>query len=378
MTKARQPGFKHNLKLIERRQAMKTPNREKPGWSRTELAEAVNKALVELFPGQNTKSDEVDGRWIGKLERRDHSWPSDARRAALRRALGVQTDAEIGLYIRRKMVRSEPRIARDLSSVDGSVAHPARRYNYWLGGKDNFAADRESGDEISNFFPTAVIAALANRAFVGRAITYLAGLGVRQFLDIGCGLPAPDNTHEVAQRIVPDARVVYVDNDPIVMAHARALLLGHPSGKTAYLEADLRDPESILDHPALEETLDLTQPVGLLLVAVLHFIRDDSQALAAVRRLLEVLPSGSYLVVSNATTDFNTPEVVALYEQMVAAGRNDIVCRSKEQFGRFFDGLELVEPGIVPAHDWHAEDADAPGRPSAADVSLYGAVGRLP
>ncbi|WIN00812.1 SAM-dependent methyltransferase [Actinoplanes oblitus] len=279
--------------------------------------------------------------------------------------------------MRRKNAPGAGRVTPKSSQLDTSTPHPARRYNYWLGGKDNFAADRQSGDEISRLFPTAMIAARANRAFLRRAVSYLAHRGIRQFLDIGTGLPAPDNTHEVAQRIAPSSRVVYVDNDPIVMVHARALLQSHPEGRTAYLEGDLREPQAILRHRLLKQTLDMTEPVALLLVAVLHFIQDDDEAVAVVKKLRDSLPSGSYLVVSNATTDFNAPEVVAAYEGMVAAGKNDIRCRPKEQFSRFLDGLELVEPGIVPANDWRAEDLGDPERPSAADVSLYGAVGRV-
>ncbi|MBG0567547.1 SAM-dependent methyltransferase [Actinoplanes aureus] len=368
---------RNNNILIARREAVQPSNRAERGWTRTELADAVNRALAELYPCENTAVEEVDGRWIGKLERGLHSWPSERRRAALRHVLGVRTDAELGLYIRRKKPRGAHQVSRGPSVIDTSTPHPARRYNYWLGGKDHFEADRRSADEISKGFPTAVGAARANRAFLRRAVTYLAKAGIRQFLDIGTGLPAPDNTHEVAQRITPEARVVYVDNDPIVMTHARALLLGDPRGRTAYLEADLRDPEVILQHPALKRTLDLTEPVALLLIAVLHFIQDDDQALAVVRRLRRALPPGSYLVVTNATIDFSTPEVVAFYEQMVASGKSDIRLRPIAQFSRFFEGLELVEPGIVPAHDWRAEDLDDPARPSASDVSLYGAIGRV-
>src|SRR3954453_13107577 len=156
--------------------------------------------------------------------------------------------------------------------MNTSVAHPTRRYNYWLGGKDHFAADRESGDLLANAFPTARIAAQENRDFLRRSVRFLAESGGRQFLDIGTGLPVPDNTHEIAQRIAPESRGPYVDNDPIVMTHSRALTIGTPAGRTGSLEADLRDPEAILGHPELKAVLDLGEPVALLLVAVLHFL----------------------------------------------------------------------------------------------------------
>jgi hypothetical protein len=259
--------------------------------------------------------------------------------------------------------------------LDRSVAHPARRYNYWLGGKDNFAADRESADLLAKAFPTARIAARENRDFLRRTVRFLASSGVRQFLDIGTGLPVPDNTHEIAQRVDPTSRVLYVDNDPIVMAHSRALTIGTPEGRTGYVEADLRDPEVILDHPERLAVLDLHQPVALLLVAVLHFIHDDDQAVAVVRRLLDALPAGSYLVASNLTLDYAPPEQVAKHEELLASGRTDARARDRTGFARFFTGLELVPPGIVAVSDWQP---DRDERPSAVDVSIYGAVARLP
>jgi SAM-dependent methyltransferase len=260
--------------------------------------------------------------------------------------------------------------------MDTSVAHPARRYNYWLGGKDNFAADRESGDLLATRFPTARVAALENRAFLRRTVRHLTEAGVRQFLDIGTGLPVPDNTHEIAQRIAPESRVLYVDNDPIVMTHARALTVGTPQGRTGYLEADLREPGRILDHPELREVLDLGRPVALLLVAVLHFLHDDDQAAAVVRRLLDALPAGSHLVASNLTMDYAPPRQIAVHEELLASGRTDARARSAAQFGRFFAGLELLEPGIVAVSDWRP-DRPADQRPSPTDVAINGAVGRL-
>ncbi|MEV8516879.1 SAM-dependent methyltransferase [Dactylosporangium sp. NPDC051484] len=261
--------------------------------------------------------------------------------------------------------------------IDTSVPHPARRYSYWLGGKDHFAADRESGDAIASAFPAVVDLARANRAFLKRSVRFLAESGVRQFLDIGTGLPAPDNTHEVAQRVAPEARVVYVDNDPIVMVHAQALLVGDARGRTSYLEADVRDPEAILGHPNLHDTLNLNQPVGLLLVAVLHFVHDDEQVASIVRRLVDELPSASYLVLSHGTMDFSTPEGVAAYERMFASGGTDVRARSKAAIAQYFEGLELVEPGVVGVADWRP-DEPVTDRPKSRDLGIYGAVGRKP
>ncbi|BBH69352.1 hypothetical protein ACTI_60370 [Actinoplanes sp. OR16] len=261
--------------------------------------------------------------------------------------------------------------------IDPNVAHPARRYNYWLGGKDNFAADRASGDELQKHFPAVRLGALANRALLQRATCFLtAEAGIRQFLDIGTGLPTADNTHEVAQRHAPESRVVYVDNDPLVMVHARALLNSSPEGRTAYIEADLNDPASILEDPVLAETLDLKQPVGLMLIAVLHFIHGHGAAKPIVSQLLDALPSGSYLVATHATSDFGTPEQQALYQQLIAQGRSDVWTRPQAEFASLFEGLELVEPGVVPASEWRPEaGAEIPSR---SDINVWTAVGRKP
>ncbi|MEV4826553.1 SAM-dependent methyltransferase [Micromonospora sp. NPDC049274] len=264
--------------------------------------------------------------------------------------------------------------------IDTSVAHPARRYNYWLGGKDNFQADRESGDAIAASFPTIRTAALENRRFLRRAVGFLAReTGIRQFLDIGTGIPTADNTHEVAQGVAPESRVVYVDNDPIVLAHARALLSSTPEGVTAYIDADLRDPERILRHPELRRTIDLSQPVGLMLVAVLHFVPDDDDPYALVRRLLDALPAGSYLAASHATHEYLPP---AIAEEARAAARGGgphglINLRTRAEFTRFFSGLDVVEPGITSVAEWRAESEPQP-RPSVVEVSMYGGVARLP
>jgi hypothetical protein len=264
------------------------------------------------------------------------------------------------------------------ASVDTSRPHPARRYDYWLGGKDNFAADRESGDLVAAAFPTIRDSAVQNRRFLRRAVTFLAGeRGVHQFLDIGTGLPTADNTHQVAQAIAPDSRIVYVDNDPIVLCHARALLTSAPEGATAYLDADLRDPDRILSDPVLHRTLDLTEPVGLMLVAILHFLGDDDDPYQVVARLVAAMPAGSFLVASHATTDPLPAEVAVRLGAASAASGIDVRFRDRGEFGRFFGGLELVDPGVVSVTDWRVQDDPSP-RPSAAQTGVYGAVARIP
>ena len=256
--------------------------------------------------------------------------------------------------------------------IDTTVAHPARRYDYWLGGKDNFAADRESGDAIAAVFPAIRVAVLENRRFLRRAVTFLAGQqGIRQFLDIGTGIPTSPNVHEVAQRFAPTARIVYVDNDPVVLAHARALLTSSPEGATAYVDADLRGPDKILNEA--QGTLDLTQPVALLLIATVHFIPDEDDPYGIVARLVAALPPGSYLIMSHATSDYLPEEVVA----DIASGRHGAgKLRTRSEFARFFDGLELVQPGIVPVAEWRAEDEPGP-RPTPADTAVYAAAARI-
>jgi len=262
--------------------------------------------------------------------------------------------------------------------IDSTTAQPARRYNYWLGGKDNFAVDRASGDEILKTFPTARLAALENRRFLQRATRYLAAeAGIRQFLDIGTGLPTADNTHEVAQGIAPESRVVYVDNDPMVMVHARALLTSTPEGRTTYIEADLRSPERILADPELRDTLDLGEPVAVMLVAVLHFIEGYGAGAPIVRTLMDALPSGSHLVVTNATKDPLPAQMAAAYDAALAAGATNVWPRDRAEFTDLFDGLELVEPGVTPVSEWRAQDEPQP-RPDPAHIAMYGGVGRKP
>jgi SAM-dependent methyltransferase len=259
--------------------------------------------------------------------------------------------------------------------IDTTKPHPARRYDYWLGGKDNFAADRESGDAIAAAFPSIVVAARENRSFLRRAVAYLAGeAGVTQFLDIGTGLPTQNCTHEIAQQIDPTARVVYVDNDPIVLAHARALLTSGADGATAYIDEDLRNPGEILDNPDLSGTLDLTRPVALMLVAVMHFIVDADDPHRLVRTLVDRLPSGSYLVMTHATWDFMPADQLEATRSAVSAGPA-MRMRSRDEIAQLLDGLELVEPGIVPIQRWRCEDATTV---TDADVAAYGVVARKP
>ncbi|MEV6305719.1 SAM-dependent methyltransferase [Actinoplanes sp. NPDC051861] len=264
------------------------------------------------------------------------------------------------------------------AGLDTSKAHPARRYNYWLGGKDHFAADRESGDMIERAHPAVRVTIRENRAFLQRTVRYLAGeAGIDQFLDVGTGLPSADNTHEVAQRINPRARVVYVDNDPMVGVHARALLTSSDEGSTRYLEEDLRNPAEILGHPELKEVLDMERPVALMLVAVLHFIPDHHQARTVVHRLIDALPPGSYLAASNFTLDYSPPAQAAVAREMIAQGKSDAHPRTRNQFAEFFTGLDLVDPGIVAVSEWHPT-VPPDQLPAREDIAIYGAVGRKP
>ncbi|MER7889263.1 SAM-dependent methyltransferase [Micromonospora sp. NPDC094482] len=256
-----------------------------------------------------------------------------------------------------------------MPKIDASVPHSARIWNYWLGGKDNFEADRAAGEQVRAIFPAMIETARESRAFLSRAVGFLAGeAGIRQFLDIGTGLPTADNTHEVAQRVRPDSRVVYVDNDPMVLAHARALLAGTPEGLTRYLHSDLRDPDAVLRQAA--EHLDFTQPVAVLLFGVMGHIADDDEVADVIRELLAAVPSGSYLALSDGTD--TSEAVVESHRQYNESGAVPYHLRSPERIARFFDGLELVEPGLVPFTHWR------PGQGTPADVDGYGGVGRKP
>jgi hypothetical protein len=274
---------------------------------------------------------------------------------------------------------NDPQVDDDSFELDTTVAHPARRYNYWLGGTDNFEADRISGDAVVAVLPSIRTGVMENRRFLRRAVTYLAQeAGVRQFLDIGTGIPAADNVHEVAQRIAPNARVVYVDNDPIVLAHAHRLLSASETGATAYIHADLREPDTIFGHPDLRATLDLTQPVALMLIAVMHFVLDADDPYGYLTRLVEGLPPGSYVAISHATADFLSPELGNDVIQRANTGsRDQVQFRDRAAFAQFFDGMELIPPGIEAISDWRSE-LPPDKRPSAADALHYGAVARIP
>ncbi|WP_432945452.1 SAM-dependent methyltransferase [Kribbella sp. CA-253562] len=265
--------------------------------------------------------------------------------------------------------------------LDLSVPHSARVYDYFLGGKTNFAVDREAGDHLLEAFPGFRTAAQSNRMWMHRAAKYVAERGVTQFLDVGTGIPTSPNLHEVVQAIVPEARVVYADNDPIVLAHSRALLVSSPHGETAYLEADVTDPQAILDSTEVREVLDLSKPVALCLVGVFHYITDDQKPYELVQQLLEPLASGSYLIFSHCTPDF----APAMWEQAIQvykADGGDAQVRSREEIERFFTGLELVEPGVEVPYRWHPDEEtqQLAERRVFTDVScsLWVGVGKKP
>ena len=264
---------------------------------------------------------------------------------------------------------------RRSSRVDVRKAYPARRYDYWLGGKDNFAADRRSADEVEEVFPTIRLSTIENRRFLQRAVGFLVDAGIRQFLDIGSGMPTDINTHEVAQAIAPQSRVVYVDNDPIVVCHARALLRSSPEGRTNYIEGDLRAPQDILRSPELRATLDMQQPIGLMLLAVLHFFHDADDPYGLVAQLVAAMPPGSYLVMSHGTYDPLPTEAISRLEQVNAVTAVRWRARSRDEFARFFVGLELVSPGIVSIGNWRPAVWSV--LPAAEDVVTYGAVARI-
>jgi hypothetical protein len=243
-------------------------------------------------------------------------------------------------------------------AFDASVSHHARGYNYLLGGKDHFAADRAYVDAVAAVYPGVVATARANRAFLGRAVRFLAGeAGLSQFLDIGTGIPAPGSTHEVAQEVRPDSRIVYVDNDPVVLSHARAFLVGREPGATDYLDADLRDPGFILREAA--KTLDFTRPVGLLLIAILHAIPDQGDPHRIVATLMDALPVGSYLTITHWVTDEADRKAE---EEFVDVTREmslqQYTARSQAEVARFFEGLDPVAPGLVPMQDWRPAPQD--------------------
>ena len=257
---------------------------------------------------------------------------------------------------------------------DTSVASIARIYDYWLGGKENFKADREAAEAMIRQYPDIVAGVRMNRAFLGRAIHYLVTeAGIRQFLDIGTGLPSANNTHEVAQRAAPESRIVYVDNDPIVLSHAQALLTSAPEGACDYIDADLRDPGKILQAAA--SALDFTQPVAVCLIMVLQFIPDADDPWKITRTLIDAMPSGSYLALAHPASDVDQKVAPALRQLSTRMGGTRVAPRSHQQIARFFDGLEMVPPGLVQLHRWRP----GPGvTDNGRNLAAYGAVGRKP
>ncbi|HEY2505271.1 MAG TPA: SAM-dependent methyltransferase [Streptosporangiaceae bacterium] len=260
-------------------------------------------------------------------------------------------------------------------ALNPTVPNPARIWNYWVGGKDNFPADRLVAESVNELVPTLPLTARSARRFLADVVNRTSAAGVRQFLDIGTGLPTADNTHQVAQRAVPESRIVYVDHDPVVLAHARALLTSSPEGKTDYIDADLRDPAKIL--AAAGQTLDFTQPVVILLIAILHFVPDSDDPYGVVSTLLAAMPSGSYLALAHAAGDIDAEansEGARRYNASAAAAQ--FTLRDRRQVARFFDGLELAPPGLVPLNRWW--QADTTDSLEAADLAAYCGLGRKP
>jgi hypothetical protein len=259
-------------------------------------------------------------------------------------------------------------------AFDTSMAHQARMYDYLLGGKDNYAADREAVEAGLKVYPDLAFTARANRAFLGRAVRYLAGeAGMRQFLDIGTGIPTAGNTHQVAQAIAPESRVVYVDYDPVVLAHARAMLISGEAGATDYIHADLRDTPAILNQA--RRLLDFTRPVAITLVAILHAIPDDDDPHAIVAGLVDAVPPGSYLAISHAGLDLLDLETRGVVEGIATRmSQQQYTLRSREQVARFFEGMDLVQPGLVRVEEWRPD----PGTGETGRSSLWCAVGRKP
>jgi hypothetical protein len=259
--------------------------------------------------------------------------------------------------------------------IDVTVSHSARIWNYWLGGKDNFAADRLAGDRVAQMLPSIVAQARADRAFLGRAVTYLAGQeGIRQFLDIGTGLPTADNTHEVAQRVAPESRIVYVDNDPMVLVHARALLTSSGEGACDYIDGDLRDPGKILDAAA--RTLDFARPAALLLLGILHHIPDTGEAQEIVRTLTAALAPGSFLVINHSTSAIHGAAMEEAVRHWNEVGTPSMTLRTTQEITRFFDGLDLLPPGVVSCSRWRPHLS--PGADPPEEVDEFCGVARKP
>jgi S-adenosyl methyltransferase len=263
-----------------------------------------------------------------------------------------------------------------MDAIDTSVAHSARIWNYWLGGKDYFPVDRRVGDRIAEMFPDIVGLARADRAFLGRAVRFLVGeAGIRQFLDIGTGLPTASNTHEVAQSVAPESRIVYVDNDPLVLVHARALLTGTQEGAIDYLDADLRDTGKIVQEAS--QTLDFGKPVAVMLLGVLHHISDDDEASGIVDRLVDAIPPGSFLTIAHSTNQVTGEAMDEAVRHWNEFGKPSMTLRTTEAIAGFFDRLELLEPGVVSTTRWRPDPAAAAGGP-IPETDEFCAVGRKP
>jgi hypothetical protein len=265
--------------------------------------------------------------------------------------------------------------------IDTEVAHVARAYDYMLGGTTNFKVDREAAERLSAVFPGGVETARrdvrAQRDFLGRAVRYLTReAGIRQFLDIGTGIPNADNVHGIAHEVAPDSRIVYVDRDPIVLAHAHALLKGKAEGTTDFIEGDLLEPDMIVERAAA--TLDLDKPVAVMLVGILHVIPDEDDPYGIVARLMQAVPSGSYLTVSHLPKDLAAEEMAQMERRSKEMMREPFIMRTHAEVSRFFDGLELLDPGVVSVDDWRPDDNMSPTATVWDQTPLYGAVGRKP
>jgi len=257
-------------------------------------------------------------------------------------------------------------------AFDVSVAHQARIYNYWLGGKDNYAADRKAAEEAIAAYPGVVTGARANRQFLARAVGHLTvDAGIRQFLDLGTGIPAANNTHEVAQTVAPESRVVYVDYDPVVLAHARALLASNKEGLIDYLDADLRETDTILELAS--RTLDFSQPVAIMLIAILHAIPDEDDPHGIVAKLMDAVPSGSYLVLSHVASDIDPEQIAEATARLNQLSRQRFTLRDHAQVLHFFDGLDVLEPGVARVEEWRAPELETLDR-----SAMWGGVGRKP
>ncbi|WP_214403709.1 SAM-dependent methyltransferase [Pseudonocardia lacus] len=263
------------------------------------------------------------------------------------------------------------------SELDQDRPQSARVWNYWLGGKDNYPVDREVGEQVRAMLPGIVDIARADRAFLLRAVRHLvADLGVRQFLDIGTGLPSANNTHEVAQSIAPECRIVYVDNDPLVLAHARSLLTSSPEGVTRYLDADVREPDTILEQAAA--TLDFSRPVALMMLGIVNHIMDDEEAERIVDRLVAALAPGSYLVLAHPTADVDGDAMRKAMDWMNESGGTPVRPRTRAEVERLFHGLDLLEPGVVTLGRWRPDPAEVGDADELVEVSEFCGVARKP